>query len=108
MADTFKKLVTGIKPGASSLVEWFAVPSGFEYQGTIRVSNVGASVGTYRIAGVNNTGIVPADHDYEAYNTEIETGEIHDLTFDLGGGEAVLVYSDTGDVVFNFRGLSIA
>jgi hypothetical protein len=105
MADTFKKLVNG-KVGAVANAEWFSVPASTQYQGYVRVSNTGAAA-TYRIAGVAATGTVPTTADYEAYDVDLEVGDVHDLTMDLNALETLVIQSSTTDVVFNFRGLSI-
>lgn len=110
MADSFKKLVDGINPVATTLTEWFSVPEDHEYQGYIRVSHVGSSgsgTTSFRLAGVSGTGVSPTAADYEAYNTELEEGDIHDLSMDLTELETLVVYADSGNVSFNYRGLDI-
>ena len=110
MADSFKKLVAGINPLATALTEWFSVPAGHEYQGYVRVAHVGtAGSGTtsFRLAGVSGTGVTPVLADYELYNTELEEGDVHDLTMDLSALETVVVYADSANVSFNYRGLDI-
>ena len=107
MADSFKKLIPGINPIASAETEWFSVPSGHEYQGYVRVVNIGATATSYRIAGVSGPGAPPSDADWEAYDTDPEVGEVHDLTMDLGPLEALVVYAGSADVAFNYRGLDI-
>lgn len=108
MADSFKKLVSGVNPASTTLTEWFSVPANHEYQGYVRVTNLGSVASTYRIAGVSGTGVSPTSADYEAYDTELEEGEIHDLTFDLAELETLVVYADSANVSFNYRGLDIA
>ena len=110
MSDSFKKLVPGINPAATTLTEWFSVPADHEYQGYIRVAHVGSSgsgTTTFQLAGVTGTGISPVTADYEAYNTTLEEGDIHDLTMDLEELETLVVYADSGNVSFNYRGLDI-
>lgn len=107
MADSFKKLVTGVNPLATTLTEWFSVPTGHEYQGYVRIANLGSVATTYRIAGVSGTGVSPVSADYEAYDTTLEEGEIHDLTMDLSALETLVVYASSANVAFNYRGLDI-
>ena len=110
MSDSFKKLVSGINPAATTLTEWFSVPAAHEYQGYVRVAHVGtAGSGTtsFRLAGVSGTGVTPGLEDYEMYNTELEEGEVHDLTMDLTELETLVVYADSANVSFNYRGLDI-
>jgi hypothetical protein len=110
MADSFKKLVSGINPLATTSTEWFSVPADHEYQGYVRVAHVGSSgsgTTSYQLAGVAGTGVTPGMEDYEAYNTSLEEGEIHDLTMDLTELETLIVYADSANVSFNYRGLDI-
>jgi len=110
MPDSFKKLVSGVNPAATTLTEWFSVPADHEYQGYVRVAHVGSSgsgTTSFRLAGVSGTGVSPILADYELYNTELEEGEVHDLTMDLASLETIVVYADSANVSFNFRGLDI-
>ena len=107
MVDSFKKLVPGINPLAATLTEWFSVPAGHEFQGYVRISNLGATEIIVRTAGVSGTGVAPTNKDYEAYNTTLSEGDIIDMTMDLSALETLVVYSDSANAVFNFRGLDI-
>jgi hypothetical protein len=110
MADKFKKLVAGINPAATTSTEWFSVPADHEYQGYVRVSHVGSSgsgTTSFRLAGVSGTGVAVTGADYESYNTVLEEGDIHDLTMDLAELETLVVYAESANVSFNYRGLDI-
>jgi hypothetical protein len=106
VADSYGKLVTGIKPPASELTEWFSVPADHKFQGYVRITNIGVAA-TYRIAGVTGTGVSVTSKDYEVYDTELRVGDIHDLTMDLNELETLVVWASTVNVTFNFRGLDI-
>lgn len=107
MSDLFKKLVSGINPPANSRREWFSVPANHQYQGYVRITNLGTEKATYRLAGVAWAGSIPTTKDYEAYNTNIGPGDIHDLTMDLNELETLVVWASSSNVVFNYRGLDI-
>ena len=110
MADSFKKLVDGINPAATTLTEWFSVPADHEYQGYVRVAHVGSSgsgTTSFRLAGVSGTGLTPGTEDYELYNTELCEGDLYDITMDLTELETLIVYADSANVSFNYRGLDI-
>ena len=108
MPESFGKLVDGINPAATTLTEWFSFLAGHEYQGYVRVVNIGASDATFRIAGVSGTGVAVVSADYEGHTTDLEVGTIIDLTFDLGELETLSVWASTANVTFNYRGLDLS
>lgn len=95
-----------LNPVATAETEWIVCPTATEYIGTVRVCNVDSVTITYRLAHTPSTGAASIE-DWDIYDTELEPGEVDDITIEMGAGETLRVYASTSNVSFKYSGQAI-
>lgn len=97
---------TALSPAATTETEWIVCPADTEYIGTVRVCNVDSVSITYRVAHTPLAGAASTE-DWDIYDTELEPGEVDDITIEMGAGETLRVYASTANVSFKYTGQTI-
>ena len=78
--------------------------AGTEYSGSLRITNLGAGINTYRVAHLSATGAA-ASKDYLAYDKEIDGNDVHEIGVVLGATEELKYKSGTAsEVTFHYSG----
>lgn len=103
MAIQYGLIGTALAPAAITETEWIVCPSNTEYIGTVRVCNTDSVSVTYRLAHTPTTGAASTE-DWDIYDTELEPGEVDDITIEMRDGETLRVYASTANVAFKYTG----
>jgi hypothetical protein len=103
MTIAYGIIQTALNPAATTETEWIVCPAATEYIGTVRICNVDTVAITYRLAHTPATGAASSE-DWDIYDTELEPGEVDDITMEMKVAETLRVYASTANVSFKYSG----